>query len=95
MPQAGSDRPSPNEHEKTFEMRDAGTDKIACVPDATERFDLEPTTSSLDSPDFPRVRFAITRWRSVERSVERSRERSRRRSLSRELSPRKAAGERS
>jgi hypothetical protein len=38
-------------------MRDAGADRIAYVPDATDCFDLEPTTPSLDSPDFPRVRF--------------------------------------
>jgi hypothetical protein len=92
--EAGPDRPPRMRMRRPVEMARAGTDRIACVSDATERIDLEPTTSPLDSPGHSRVRFAITGWRSIECSVERSRERSPRRSSSRELSPRKAPGER-
>jgi hypothetical protein len=75
-------------------MAGVGTARSVCLPDATERRDLDATTTALDSPDHPRVRFAITGWRSTGRSVERSRERSPGRSSSLELSPGKTAGER-
>ena len=84
----------PRTSTRTLEMRDAGADIITCVTNAGERFDLEPTTSPLDSPAYPRLLIAVTGWRSIERSVERSRERSPRRSSSRELSPSEAPGER-
>jgi hypothetical protein len=58
-------------------MAGVGTARSVCLPDATDRRDLDATTTALDSPDHPRVRFAITGWRSTGRSVERSRERSR------------------